>query len=78
MAIIKGEGDGYVGLISGLDVGSRGMSVVEAGRTGQGAVELVYEAAPLEEVERRHHWNAVVKYPPAKKGTEGKLHEIET
>ena len=29
-AIIEGEGDGYVAPISGLDVGSRGMSVVEA------------------------------------------------
>ena len=54
--IIEGEGDGYVTLISGLDVGSRGMSVVEARENLKEAIELFCSEASAEEVGCRFHW----------------------
>ena len=54
-AIVEGEGDGYVALISGLDVGSRGMSVVEARENLKEAIELFCGEASAEEVGCRFH-----------------------
>ena len=52
-AIVEGEGDGYVALISGLDIASQGTSVPEARDNLKEAIELFYEAAPAEELQGR-------------------------
>jgi predicted RNase H-like HicB family nuclease len=52
-AIIQKEGDGYVSLCPELDIASQG-ETVEAARINLGeAIELFYECASEEEVQRR-------------------------
>ena len=52
-AIITREGDGYVSLCPELDIASQGDSIAEARANLQEALELFFEVAPDEEVERR-------------------------
>ena len=52
-AIIEREADAYVALCPELDIASQGTSVSEARENLKEAIELFYEAAPEEEVQRR-------------------------
>jgi len=54
-AIIEKEGDGYVALCPDVDVASQGVTVDEARRNLQEALELFFESASPEEVEERLH-----------------------
>ena len=61
-AIIQREGDGYVALCPELDVASQGLSVSEARENLKEALELFYEVASDEEVERRLHEEVYVTH----------------
>ena len=52
-AVITRDGDGYVSHCPALDIASQGMTVEEARDNLRVALELFFEAAPPEEVERR-------------------------
>lgn len=52
-AIIGREGDGYVVLCPELDIASQGESVEAARDNLREALELFFEVAPPEELERR-------------------------
>lgn len=52
-AIIGREGDGYVALCPELDIASQGDNVESARDNLREALELFFEVAPPEEVERR-------------------------
>jgi len=52
-ALIEREGDGYVSLCPELDVASQGDTVEEARDNLVEALELFFEAASSEEIERR-------------------------
>jgi predicted RNase H-like HicB family nuclease len=52
-AIIGREGNGYVALCPELDIASQGDTVELARDNLRAALELFFEAAPAEEVERR-------------------------
>ncbi len=52
-AIIRSEGDGYVALCPELDIASQGDSVDDARDNLREALELLFEAAPPEEVSKR-------------------------
>ncbi len=52
-AIIEREGDGFVSLCPELDIASQGDTVEEARANLRSALELFFEAAPPEEIERR-------------------------
>lgn len=52
-AIITREGDLYVALCPELDIASQGKNVTEARANLQEALELFFEEAPDEEVQRR-------------------------
>ena len=52
-ATIWREDDGYVALCPELDIASQGDSVEEARSNLKEAVELFFETAPSDEVERR-------------------------
>ncbi len=52
-AIIGREGDGYVALCPELDIASQGDTVQDARDNLQEALELFFEAAPPDEVDRR-------------------------
>jgi predicted RNase H-like HicB family nuclease len=52
-AIIGREGDGYVALCPEVDIASQGDTVETARDNLREALELFFEAAPPEEVERR-------------------------
>ena len=52
-AIIGREGDGYVALCPELDIASQGDGVEAARDNLREALELFFESAPPEEVERR-------------------------
>jgi predicted RNase H-like HicB family nuclease len=52
-AIIQAEGDGYVSLCPELDIASQGDSVEQARDNLREALELFFECAPPDEVERR-------------------------
>jgi predicted RNase H-like HicB family nuclease len=54
-AIIERDGDGYVSLCPELDIASQGDSIEEARDNLQEALELFFEAAPLDEVNQRLH-----------------------
>ncbi len=54
-AIIEREGDGYVALCPELDIASQGDTVSEARRNLQEALELFFETASADEVQRRLH-----------------------
>ena len=52
-AIVEREGDGYVALCPEVDVASQGHSVAEARKNLEEALELFFETASIEEIERR-------------------------
>lgn len=52
-AIIGREGEAYVALCPELDIASQGESIEAARDNLREALELFFEAAPAEEVERR-------------------------
>jgi predicted RNase H-like HicB family nuclease len=52
-AIIGREGDGYVALCPELDIASQGNTVESAHENLKEALELFFEVAPPEEVDRR-------------------------
>ena len=54
-AIIEREGDGYFALCPELDIASQGTSVSEARDNLKEALELFYETASPDEVQRRLH-----------------------
>ena len=54
-AIIEREGDIYVALCPELDIASQGISVSEARDNLKEALELFYETASADEVQRRLH-----------------------
>ena len=54
-AIIEREGDGYVALCPELDIASQGDTVSQARANLQEALELFFETAPADEVQRRRH-----------------------
>ena len=54
-AIIEREGDGYFALCPELDIASQGASVSEARANLKEALELFYETASADEVQRRLH-----------------------
>ena len=54
-AIIEREGDGYVALCPELDIASQGDTVSQARANLQEALELFFETAPADEVQRRLH-----------------------
>ena len=61
-AIIEREGDGYFALCPELDIASQGASVSEARANLKEALELFYETAPAEEIQRRLHEEAYVTH----------------
>jgi len=54
-AIIEREDNGYVALCPELDIASQGDSIEEARENLREALELFFETASPEEVERRLH-----------------------
>ncbi len=54
-AIIEREGTGYVSLCPELDIASQGDTVETARNNLQEALELFFETASPEEVQRRRH-----------------------
>ena len=54
-AIIEREGDGFVALCPELDIASQGANVEEARANLQEALELFFETAEREEIDRRLH-----------------------
>ncbi|MCY3857582.1 MAG: type II toxin-antitoxin system HicB family antitoxin [Gammaproteobacteria bacterium] len=61
-AIVEREGDGYVALCPELDVASQGQNVAEARRNLQEALELFFETASQEEIERRFQQEVYVTH----------------
>jgi predicted RNase H-like HicB family nuclease len=53
--IIEREEDGYVSLCPELDIASQGDSIEEARENLREAVELFFEVASAEEIQRRLH-----------------------
>ena len=54
-AIIERDGDSYVALCPELDIASQGASVSEARANLKEALDLFYEAASPNEIQRRLH-----------------------
>ena len=54
-AIIEREGDSYIALCPELDIASQGASISEARANLKEALELFYEAASANEIQRRFH-----------------------
>ena len=54
-AIIEREGDSYVALCPELDIASQGASISEARANLKEAIELFYDAASANEIQRRLH-----------------------
>ena len=54
-AIIEREGDGYVSLCPELDIASQGETVEGARDNLREALELFFESASKEEIQRRLH-----------------------
>lgn len=61
-AIIEREGRGYVSLCPELDVASQGDTVEQARDNLREALELFFETAPPEEVQRRTHSKVFVTH----------------
>ena len=59
-AIIEREGDGYVALCPELDIASQGDSVEQAHTNLREALELFFETASAEEIQRRIHGEVYV------------------
>ncbi|MBF2057948.1 MAG: type II toxin-antitoxin system HicB family antitoxin [Cyanobacterium sp. T60_A2020_053] len=54
-AIIEKEGDGYVSLCPELDIASQGDTIEEARNNLKEALELFFETASAQEIEKRRH-----------------------
>ena len=54
-AIIEREADGFVALCPELDIASQGDNIEQARENLQEALELFFESAPEEEIDRRLH-----------------------
>lgn len=54
-AIIEREGDGYVALCPEFDIASQGDDIPSARDNLREALELFFETAPPEEIDRRFH-----------------------
>lgn len=54
-AIIEKEGDGYVSLCPELDIASQGDTIEEARNNLKEALELFFETASSQEIEKRQH-----------------------
>jgi len=54
-AIIEREADGFVALCPELDIASQGDNIEQARDNLQEALELFFESAPEEEINRRLH-----------------------
>ena len=54
-AIIEREDNGYIALCPEVDVASQGTTVVEARNNLREALELFFESASKEEIQRRLH-----------------------
>ncbi len=52
-AIIQAEGDGFVSFCPELDIASQGETIEQARDNLREALELFFDCAPQEEVERR-------------------------
>lgn len=52
-ALIEREGDGYVALCPELDIASQGDSIEQARDNLRAALELFFEVASAEEIDRR-------------------------
>ena len=52
-ALIEREGDGFVAFCPELDIASQGDSIEQARNNLREALELFFETAPQEEVDRR-------------------------
>jgi predicted RNase H-like HicB family nuclease len=52
-AVIQSEGDGYVSLCPELDIASQGDTIDEARDNLKEALELFFECASIEEIDRR-------------------------
>jgi predicted RNase H-like HicB family nuclease len=61
-AIIEREGDGYVSLCPELDIASQGTTIEEARENLREALELFFEAASREEIQRRLHEEVYVTH----------------
>jgi predicted RNase H-like HicB family nuclease len=59
-AIIEREGTGYVSLCPELDIASQGQSIEEARDNLREALELFFETASPQEIERRMHGEVFV------------------
>jgi predicted RNase H-like HicB family nuclease len=59
-AIIEGEAGGYVSLCPALDIASQGCSIEEDRDNLREALELFFETASSEELERRLHGEVYV------------------
>lgn len=59
-AIIEREGDAYVSLCPEVDIASQGDSIEEARANLVEALELFFETAPAQEVEKRLHGEVYV------------------
>ena len=53
-AIVERDGNGYVALCPEVDVASQGDSVAEARSNLEEALDLFFETASTEEIEKRH------------------------
>ena len=61
-ALIEREGDGYVALCPELDIASQGDSIEQARDNLREALELFFEAASDEEVDRRFSGDVFVTH----------------
>ena len=61
-AIIERENEGYVALCPELDVASQGITVDEARKNLQEALELFFETASPEEIQARLHEEVYVTH----------------
>ena len=61
-AIIEREGESYVAFCPELDIASQGASVSDARANLKEALELFYEAASADEVQRRLHHEIYVTH----------------
>ncbi len=59
-AIIEQEDEGYVSKCPELGIASQGDSVEDARENLKEALELFFEVAPKEEIERRFHRKSVI------------------
>ncbi len=67
-AIIDRENDGYVSKCPELGIASQGSSVEEARENLQEALELFFEVAEEEEIQRRLHTNSIITQLEVKVG----------